>query len=198
MSALFKHFNTFEVKSFDEKSRTFKGVASTANPDRVKDIMVPSGVVYGLPVPILMHHDSKLVVGLITAIEVKENLINIDFELPNIEEDGALKNRVDEAFQSIKYKLITGLSVQFNPDWDHAEHLKGGGIKFNKWELLEVSLVTIPCNKEASVDYAKAFEEYKAALGEQPQKNAPDGDSSAQKHVVVKLNSPTKGGVKLV
>lgn len=197
MGALFKNFNSFEVKSVEGSARKFKGTASTSNPDRVKDIMVPNGVLYSLPVPILMHHDSKLVVGLITGLQVKDNKIDIDFELPDIEEEGVLKTRVDEAHQSIKYKLITGLSVQFNPDWEQAEFLKGGGIKFNKWELLEVSLVTIPCNKEAGVDYAKAFEEYKAALGEQPQKNASDGDSSEQKHVVVKLNCPTKGGVKL-
>lgn len=197
MGALYKNFNSFEVKSVDENTRKFRGTASTSDPDRVKDIMVPSGVVYSLPAPFLMHHDSKLVVGLITEIKVEENRIIIDFELPDIKEEGALKARVEEAYQSIKYKLITGLSVQFNPDWEQAEYLKGGGIKFNKWELLEVSMVTIPCNRNAGVDYAKAFEEHKAALGIKPQ-DVPDGASSEQKHVVVKLNSPTKGGVKLV
>ncbi|MFI8066424.1 peptidase U35, partial [Acinetobacter baumannii] len=58
-------------------------------------------------------------------------------------------------------------------------------------------LVTIPCNRDSSTDYSKAFEEYKAALGNTPQKPAADGDSSEQKHVIVKLGSPTKGGVSL-
>lgn len=35
MSALVKNYSSFEIKSFDEQTRTFKGTASTANPDRV-------------------------------------------------------------------------------------------------------------------------------------------------------------------
>lgn len=197
MGALFKSFSSFEIKSFDEQTRTFKGTASTANPDRVKDIMVPSGVDYTLPTPLLLHHDAKLVVGQVTKITVKQDQIDVEFTLPEIKEAGALKDRVDEAYQSIQYKLISGLSVGFNADWSNAEMLKGGGIKFNKWELLELSLVTTPCNREAGIEYSKAFEEHKAALGIKPQ-DVPDGASSEQKHVVVKLNSPTKGGVKLV
>ena len=197
MSALVKNFSSFEIKSFDEQTRTFKGTASTANPDRVKDIMVPSGVEYILPTPLLLHHEAKLVVGQVTKITVQQDQIDVEFSLPEIKEAGALKDRVDEAYQSIQYKLITGLSVGFNADWNDAEMLKGGGIKFNKWELLELSLVTTPCNREAGIEYSKAFEAHKAALGEKP-RDVPDGDSSEQKHVVVKLNCPTKGGVKLV
>ncbi|SPJ21991.1 hypothetical protein PFCIP103579_3135 [Prolinoborus fasciculus] len=74
--------------------------------------------------------------------------------------------------------------------------IKGGGIQFNSWEWYELSLVTIPCNRESETEFSKAFEEHKAALGKKPQ-DVPGGDSSEQKHVVVKLNSPTKGGVKL-
>lgn len=196
MGALVKNFSSFEVKSFDESTRTFTGTASTSNPDRVKDIMVPSGVQFTLPVPLLLHHDNKLVVGYVTKITVLENTIEVEFYIPEIKEEGKLKERVDEAFQSVHYKLITGLSVGFNADWEHAEFIQGGGIKFHKWELVELSLVTTPCNREAGVDYVKAFEEYKAALGKKPQ-TVTGGVSSEQKHVVVKLNSPTKGGVIL-
>ena len=56
--------------------------------------------------------------------------------------------------------------------------------------------MTIPCNRESETEFSKAFEEHKAALGKKPQ-DVPGGASPEQKHVVVKLNSPTKGGVKL-
>lgn len=92
---------------------------------------------------------------------------------------------------------MKGLSVGFLPNWDKAEMIKGGGIQFDEWEWYELSLVTIPDNRDSGTDFRKAFEEHKAALGKQPQKPAADGDSSEQKHVIVKLNSPTKGGVKL-
>ena len=39
MSALHKTFGSVEIKSLDEQKRTFKGVASTPNQDRAKDVM---------------------------------------------------------------------------------------------------------------------------------------------------------------
>ena len=197
MSALHKSFGSFEIKSVDEEKRTFKGVASTPNQDRVKDIMVPDGAEYDLPMPLLFHHNLKAPVGQVTYAKVTDEGIEVEIHIPEIKEEGSLKTRVDEAYQSLKYDLVKGLSVGFLPDWESAEYLKNGGIRFNKWEWYELSLVTIPCNRDSGTDFKKAFEAHKAALGEKPQ-TAPDGDSSEQKHVVVKLNSPTKGGVKLV
>ena len=197
MPALQKSFGSFEIKSIDEEKRTFRGVASTPNQDRAKDIMVPEGAEYDLPMPFLFHHEHKAPVGLITDAVVSGKEIEIEFTFPEIKEEGKLKERVEEAYQSFKYHLIKGLSIGFIADWEDVEQIKGGGFKFNKWQWYETSLVTIPCNKEAVADYSKAFEEHKAALGKKPQ-DVPGGASSEQKHVVVKLNSPTKGGVKLV
>lgn len=197
MPALKKSFGSFEIKSTDEEKRTFKGVASTPNQDRAKDVMVPSGVKFELPMPLLFHHEHTAPIGQVIDAKVTDQGIEVEIHIPEIKEEGTLKTRVDEAYQSLKYGLVKGLSVGFLADWEQAEFIKGGGIQFNNWEWYELSLVTIPCNCEAGVDYAKAFEEYKAALGEKPQKTATDGDSSEQKHIVVKLNCPTKGGVKL-
>ena len=197
MSALQKSFGSFEIKAINEEKRTFTGVASTPNQDRAKDIMVPDGAEYQLPMPLLFHHEIKKPVGQVLSAKVTEQGIEVEIQIPEIKEEGKLKERVDEAYQSLKYDLVKGLSVGFIPDWGEAEYLQNGGIRFNKWEWYELSLVTIPCNRDSGTDFKKAFEEHKAALGEKPQ-DVPGGDSSEQKHVVVKLNSPTKGGVKLV
>ena len=196
MTALHKSFGSFEIKAVDEEKRTFKGVASTPNQDRAKDIMVSTGAKFTLPMPLLFHHDQKSPIGHVTDAKVTSKGIEVEIHLPKIEEEGALKARIDEAYQSLKHNLVKGLSVGFLPNWDDAEMIKGGGIKFNDWEFYELSLVTIPCNRESETDFKKAFEEHKAALGRKPQ-DVPDGDSSKQKHVIVKLNSPTKGGVIL-
>lgn len=198
MSALHKTFGSVEIKSIDAEKRTFKGIASTPNPDRVKDVMVPKGAEFSLPIPLLFHHNPEKPIGHVTSAKVTDQGIEVEIHIPKIEEDGELKKEVDKAYQSLKYNLVKGLSVGFLPNWEQAEFQKGGGIKFNQWEWFELSLVTIPCNRESGTNYSKAFEEYKAALGKQPQKTVSDGDSSEQKHVTVKLNSPTKGGVKLV
>lgn len=196
MSALHKTFGSVEIKSLDEQKRTFKGIASTPNQDRVKDVMVPKGANFKVPMPLLFHHDPTKAIGQVTSAKVTANGIEVEIHIPEIEEPGVLKDRVDEAYQSLKYDLVKGLSVGFIPNWDDAEMIKGGGIQFNSWEWYELSLVAIPCNRESETDFSKAFEEHQAALGKKPQ-NVPDGDASEQKHVVVKLASPTKGGVKL-
>ena len=197
MSALHKTFGSVQIKSLDEEKRTFIGIASTPNQDRAKDVMVPKGANFEVPMPLLFHHDPTKAIGQVISAKVTANSIEVEIHIPEIEEPGVLKDRVDEAYQSLKYDLVKGLSVGFIPNWDEAEMIKGGGIQFNQWEWYELSLVTIPCNRESSTEFSKAFEEHKAALGEKPQKTATDGDSSEQKHVVVKLNGPTKGGVKL-
>ena len=198
MPASQKSFGSFEIKSTDEEKRTFRGVATTSDPDRAKDIMVPEGALYELPMPFLFHHEHTAPVAIISDAKLlPKGKIEIEFTFPEIKEEGNLKARVEEAFQTLKYGLAKGLSIGFMADWKDVEQLEGGGFKFNKWHWYETSLVTIPCNKDAAVDYSKSFEEHKAALGNKPQKTAPDGDSSEQKHVVVKLNSPTKGGVSL-
>ena len=198
MPALHKSFGSFEIKAVDDEKRTFKGVASTPNQDRSKDIMVPTGAKFSLPMPLLFHHDMRQPIGHVTEAKVTEKGIEVTLHIPEIKEEGLLKQRVDEAYQSLKYGLVKGLSVGFLPEWDLAIMLKGGGIQFDEWEWYELSLVTIPCNRESETDFKKAFEDHKAALGKEPQKTVSDGASSEQKHVIVKLNSPTKGGVKLV
>lgn len=196
MTALHKSFGSFEIKAVDEEKRTFKGVASTPNQDRSKDIMIPKGAKFQLPMPLLFHHDMRQPIGHVTEAKVTEKGIEVTLHIPEIKEEGRLKERVNEAYQSLKYDLVKGLSVGFLPEWDMAIMLKGGGIQFDEWEWYELSLVTIPDNRDSGTDFRKAFEEHKAALGKQPH-NVPDGATSEQKHVTVKLNSPTKGGVIL-
>lgn len=192
-----KSFGNFQIKETNDEKRTFKGVASTPNPDRAKDIMVPDGASYTLPIPLLFHHDMRSPIGQVISAKVTDKGIEVEIQIPEIKEEGTLKTRIDEAYYSLKYGLVKGLSVGFLGDWATAECLKTGGIKFNQWDWYELSLVTIPCNKEAETDLTKAYEEHKAALGKEPQNTVPGGDTSGKKHIVVKLDSPTKGGVKL-
>lgn len=192
-----KAFGTFEIKEINEEKRTFKGIASTPSLDRASDVMVSKGAKFTLPMPLLFHHDPKSVIGQVISAQVTNKGIEVEISLPLITEDGALKARVDEAYQSLKYGLVKGLSVGFIPNWDGVEYTPDGGVQFNEWEWYELSLVTIPCNRDAETDFSKAYEEYKAALSKTPQKTAPTGDSVVSKHIVVNLNRPTQGGVKL-
>ena len=195
-----KSFGDFVIKSLDEDKRIFKGIASTPSQDRSKDVMVPNGAKFTLPMPLLLHHNHTMPVGLVTKAEVTSAGIEVEIYLPEVNEEGVLKSRVDEAFQSLKLGLIKGLSVGFLPNFDKAEMIKGGGVQFNDWDWYELSLVTIPCNPEAETDFKKEFDEYKAALGEKKvevDETETENTKVKSEHTVVKLISPAKGGVTL-
>ena len=78
--------------------------------------------------------------------------------LPKVEEAGALKDRVDEAWQSIKAGLIRAVSIGFRPLADGIEHIKGGGIRFTKTEVYELSLVTVPACSAAVIQAIKSVD----------------------------------------
>ena len=53
-----KSFGSFEIKSVDDEKRTFKGNCKHTKPRSIqKDIMVPKGANFPLPLPLLFHHD---------------------------------------------------------------------------------------------------------------------------------------------
>lgn len=195
-------YSVIHTKAFDDTKRTFTGIASTPRPDRDKDVMVMEGAEFKLPMPLLLHHKGELPVGRVTAAKVTPDGIEVEFELPEVEEEGELKKRVDEAWHSLKYQLITALSIGFQPDFKEAERLKDGGFKFNKWDWFELSLVTIPANAEATINLVKSIDsEQRAALGikdsdEQDNTDPPVGDTTT-KHLIVQLSAPKQAGVKL-
>ena len=67
-----------------------------------------------------------------------------------ITEPGRVRDRVEEAWQSVKAGLIRGMSVGFQPL--ETKPLKSGrGLHILKSLIAELSLVTIPANIEATV-----------------------------------------------
>jgi hypothetical protein len=98
------------------------------------------GAKFKLPMPLLFHHDMRSPIGHVTSAKVTDKGIEVEIHIPEIKEEGKLKDRVDEAYQSLKYDLVKGLSVGFMPNWDTAEMIKGGGIKFEDWEWYELHL----------------------------------------------------------
>lgn len=147
-------YSTLTIKEFDDEKRTFTGMASTPSTDRMGDIVEPMGVEYKLPIPFLWQHDSSDPVGWITSATVTEDGIEVEGEVANIEDEGELKSRLTKAWQMLKNKLVQGLSIGFNPiEYNFIEG--SWGIRFEKWEWLELSAVTIPANQDASITSIK-------------------------------------------
>ena len=200
-----KAYSLLQVKSFDAEQRIIKGVASTPSPDRSDDIVDPQGAKFALPIPFLWQHMHSQPIGEVTEAVVTDKGIEVTVQIAKIEEEGKLKDRIDEAWQSIKSGLVKGLSIGFR-GITVEDIPRSWGLRFKEWEWFELSAVTVPANAEASITeiktISKSFEQQeKSALGDELPKTKVEkptaGDSAEKKHVTVKLNCPTKGGVKL-
>jgi HK97 family phage major capsid protein len=147
-----------EVKSFDAEKRTFSGMATTPTPDRVGDVIEPLGAEFKNPSPLLLYHDHTLPVGEVTFGKPTAKGVPFTASIPDVVEPGTLKERVDEAWQSVKYGLIKAVSIGFRDFNGYVEALKSGGLRFLKTEIVELSLVVVPMNAEAVISTVKSLD----------------------------------------
>ncbi|AXC50055.1 phage major capsid protein [Paracoccus suum] len=149
----------------DGDERVIEGVASTPSPDRMGDVVEPMGAKFALPLPLLWQHNHDEAVGTVEFAEPNAKGIPFRARLAKVEEDGDLKKLVDKAWQAVKAGLVRGVSIGFNAR--EPERLKTGGLRFTDWEWLELSLVTIPANAEATISAIKSISRQQiAASGE--------------------------------
>jgi len=145
------------VKTLDPDRRWIAGLASTPTPDRRGDILEPLGATFKNPLPLLLHHDRERPVGRVTLTATREG-IAFEATLPHISEAGTLRDRVDEAWQSIRAGLITGVSIGFRPLADGIKALASGGLHLLRTEICELSLVTVPANVETTIHTIKSLD----------------------------------------
>lgn len=155
---LTRAYSLLEIKAIDAERRTITGVATTPSPDRVGDVIEPRGAKFTNPVSLLLHHDARSPVGKAKLLTPTDDGIRFEATLPFIEEPGTLKDRVDEAWESVKHGLIRGVSIGFRVLDDGIELLRSGGVRFTKLEILELSLVSVPANAEALIDTIKSLD----------------------------------------
>lgn len=202
-----KAYSLLQVKSFDAEQRIIKGIASTPSPDRADDIVDPQGAKFALPIPFLWQHMHSQPIGEVTEAVVTDKGIEVTVQIAKIEEEGKLKDRIDEAWQSIKSGLVKGLSIGFR-GLTVEDIPRSWGLHFKEWEWFELSAVTIPANAEASItevkSISKSFEQQeKSAIGDEPQKskveNPPVSDVTEKKQGIqpIQLVNPNEGSIPL-
>lgn len=150
-------YSLLTVKQVDEDARVITGIATTPAPDRLNDVVEPEGAQFNLPLPLLWQHDSKQPIGQVTQAKVSKTGIEIVAKFARFAEPGRLKDRLDEAWQSIKAGLVSGLSIGFKPI-EMSYMKETDGIRFIKWDWLELSAVTIPANAETTIQTVKALD----------------------------------------
>jgi HK97 family phage major capsid protein/HK97 family phage prohead protease len=157
-------YSVFVVKALDEETRVLTGIASTPATDRQDDIVEPKGAQFSLPLPLLWQHQHDKPIGHVTQAKITAKGIEVSVQLARTDEPGPLKDRLDEAWQSIKMGLVRGFSIGFRAL--ESTDIEGSwGRRFLKWDWLELSAVTIPANAQATIQTVKSFD--KAASGHQ-------------------------------
>lgn len=158
-------YSVLQVRSVDEDARVIRGIATTPSPDRMGDVVEPLGVSFKNPMPLLWQHNHSQPVGTVKFDKPTKDGITFEASVAIIDEPGVLKDRVDEAWQSVKAGLVRAVSIGFRS----LEHtvMKDGGWRFIKSEVLELSLVTIPANADATITAIKSIDtELRAASGQ--------------------------------
>jgi len=142
-------YSCIEVKAVNEERRIIRGVATSPAVDRVGDIVDPMGVKFQNPLPLLWQHKHDKPIGTVKFDAPTEKGINFEAELPVVSEAGTLRDRIEEAWQSIKLGLVRAVSIGFRPI--EYSFMEEGGIRFIESEVFELSAVTIPANEQAVI-----------------------------------------------
>jgi len=160
-------YSMIDIKSVKEDERIIEGIASTPSVDRVGDIVEPMGAKFNLPMPLLWMHDHKQPIGEVFFAKPTKTGIPFKAKIAALSEAGTLKDRLDEAWQSIKIGLVKAVSIGFSiKDY---EVLTKGGWRIKEWDWLELSAVAIPAQSEATIDRIKSLDaEVLAATGHKP------------------------------
>jgi hypothetical protein len=179
-------YSTFEIKAVTEgETRTITGIATSPQTDRVGDVVEPLGVQFKNPMPLLMHHEHDEPVGLAEFGKPTAKGVPFTANFPMIMEDGELKDRIEEAWQSVKAGLIRAVSIGFRAI--ESENIAGTwGTRYLQTEVFELSLVTIPCNTDATIQTIKSFDHGAPAA------------SGKSAHTVVRLGKPAGASAPVV
>jgi HK97 family phage prohead protease len=187
-------YSILSVKSVDEDKRIIRGVATTPTVDRMGDIIEPDGVQFDNPLPLLWQHEHDKPIGTVKFDKPTKAGITFEAEIASVAEPGTLKDRLDEAWQSIKMGLVRAVSIGFRAI-EYA-FMDSGGIRFVETEVYELSAVTIPANAQALITSVKSIDakiraEHGVPDPEIPE--APKDEAATGKSVrVVKLDAPAR------
>ena len=148
-------YSLLETKEVDSEQRVITGIATTPRVDSHNDIVEPEGVQYRGPVNLYLYHDTRLPVGNVSFGKATKSGIPFKATLPDVKEDGTVRERVNEAWHSLKYKLLQAVSIGFRPlEYTHIED--SHGMHYKTWEMLELSLVGVPANPDATIQSVKS------------------------------------------
>jgi len=149
-------FSKLEIKSIDEDRRELSGWATTPQIDRVNDIIDPLGCTFANPAVLLWQHQHDAPIGTVTFDAPTAQGVRFTARIPKVSESSPFKDRVDEAWATVKYQVVRSVSIGFRPLPGGYQPLPDGGVRYTAIEILELSLVSVPANPGAQIVESKA------------------------------------------
>lgn len=198
-------YSLIEIKSVHDDEWVIEGIASTPTPDRSGDVVEPMGAKFSLPMPLLWQHQASAPVGHVEFAKPTKSGIPFRARIVKASDftSDTLRQRALEAWESVKSGLVGAVSIGFKALKDGAEYMDEGGRRFKSWEWLELSLVTIPANAEATIQTVKSIDaELRAAPGheqrrEQDREKETPGASGTKTVKIIPRNAPTRGAMNI-
>jgi HK97 family phage major capsid protein/HK97 family phage prohead protease len=179
-------YSILNVKAVDAAQRIITGTATTPTPDRMGDIVEPLGVEFKNPLPLLHQHRSSEPVGTVKFDKPTKDGITFTAKMPQIDVPGPLRDRVDTAWGEVEQGLVRAVSIGFRPL--EYSRMEDGGIRYIRSEVLELSLVTIPAQQEATIATIKSLDLAQlAASGRSTADDRPTPPASRKSSTVVKV-----------
>ncbi len=163
------------------RSALSKGLHPPPAPNHVADVIHVDGMYYASEIPILLNHNHSQPVGTASLGKPTSKGIPFKAQIAKVDNPGVVKDRVDEAWYSVKAGLIKGGSIGFRPEEYHAN--SQGGVNYTKAEIYELSLVAIPCNPDAVIAAFKKLDEAKFFLSSENQEVSATKSQSTQKEI---------------
>ncbi len=196
-------YSLIQVKEVSDKRRVFTGMATTPETDRMGDTVNPLGATFRNPVTLLHQHKHDMPIGKVKLLKPTARGIEFEAEIPIVEEEGELKERLDMAWAEIKHGLVNAVSIGFSPlKYAYTD----SGIDFQEIEIYELSTVSIPANAGARISVVKSMDKQlrrEAGVAEPDEVSIPKIKSKdplshaatgTQRSVVVRLDAPGASG----
>lgn len=178
-------WDTKSIKKSANGRLTIKGYANTKDRDRVGDVVLPEAFKNQLPEymenPILLFmHDWDRPCGKVVSAIIDDKGLLIEAEITNAKS-------AEDIREMVKDGTLKTFSIGYNEldsDWD-----KDTATNYVKEiELLEISIVTIPCNTQAKFEVKPDI-----AIPEPEEEEEEEGKSASKSIVITNVIDPDMG-----
>lgn len=152
----------FKVKaSYDAGEKQWLGgVANAKEVDRMNEVLDPTGIIAGGYMKnsvLLYQHDHNRPLGLVTQLRPEESGVYFEGWNGDPKAGAALTKTQEEARSLVAQRVLKAVSVGFIPHkirmpaYDNDGNMVDPAM-IEQWEMLELSIVSVPCNAGALFD----------------------------------------------